>query len=51
MLVIEPYIHGYVRKAEKIGKIMTRRHGRNFVVKCGGTTGCETNIVIGSMEK
>ena len=26
-------------------------HGRNFVVKYGGTTWCETNIVIGSMQK
>jgi len=26
-------------------------HGRNFVVKCGGTAWCETNIVNGSMQK
>jgi len=26
-------------------------HGRNFVVKCGGTAWYETNIVIGSMQK
>jgi len=26
-------------------------HGRNFVVKCGGTAWCETNIVIGSTQK
>jgi len=26
-------------------------HGRNWVVKCGGTAWCETNIVIGSMQK
>ena len=26
-------------------------HGRNFVVKCGGTAWCETNIEIGSMQK
>jgi len=26
-------------------------HGRNFVVKCEGTAWCETNIVIGSMQK
>jgi len=25
MLVIQPYVHAYVKKAEKIGKIMTRR--------------------------
>jgi len=25
MLVIEPYIHAYAKKAEKIGKVMTRR--------------------------
>jgi len=25
MLFIEPYIHAYVNKAEKIGKVMTRR--------------------------
>jgi len=25
--------------------------GRHFVVKCGGTTWCETNIVVGSMQK
>jgi len=28
-----------------------KNHGRNFVVKCGGTAWCETNIVIGSMQK
>jgi len=27
------------------------QHGRNFVVKCGGTAWCETNTVIGSMHK
>jgi len=27
------------------------RHERNFVVKCGGTAWCETNIVIRSMQK
>jgi len=26
-------------------------HRRNFVVKCGGTTCCETNTVLGSMQK
>jgi len=26
-------------------------HGRNFVVKYGGTAWCETNIVIRSMQK
>ena len=29
----------------------TWTHGRNFVVKWGGTAWCETNIVIGSMQK
>jgi len=32
-------------------KYDTNNHGRNFVVKCGGTAWCETNIVIGSMQK
>jgi len=27
------------------------KHGRNFVVKCGGTAWCQTNIVIGSMQE
>jgi len=26
-------------------------HGRNVVVKCGRTAWCETNIVIGLMQK
>jgi len=26
-------------------------HGRNFVVKCGGTAWCETNTVLGSMSE
>ena len=30
---------------------VTVEHGRNFVVKCGGTAWCKTNIVIGSMRK
>ena len=30
---------------------MSYKHGRNFVVKCGGATWCETNIVIGSIQK
>jgi len=26
-------------------------HGRNFVEKCEGIAWCETNIVVGSMQK
>jgi len=29
----------------------TWNHGRNFVVKCGGTAWCKTNIVIRPMRK
>jgi len=31
--------------------IGAQKHGRNFVVKRGGSAWCETNIVIGSMQK
>ena len=34
-----------------INHIDRHKHGRHFVVKCGGTAWCETNIVIGLMQK
>jgi len=36
---------------EILSSFFTSHHERNFVVKCGGTPWCETNIVIGSMQK
>ena len=38
-------------KDTRAQKMVRHTHGRNFVVKCGGTPWCETNIVIGSMQK
>jgi len=32
-------------------RVRCSTHGRNFVVKCGGTAWCESNIVIRSMYK
>jgi len=30
---------------KKVGNLVQRNHGRNFVVKCGGTGWCKTNIL------
>ena len=53
--IATPLDHGLVRRGHKycfwVRGWKGHKHGRNFVVKCGGTPWCETNIVIGSMQK
>jgi len=49
MAYTRKFATGFIRTVQHIHYHM--KHGRNFVVKCGGAAWCETNIVIGSMQK